>query len=109
MAGASEFLEELIELIGEAAMIRLAEEFGGTRLYVPAAMGPAAPIARAVGMEAAARLAAQYSPDKIKVPLARELRASHYHASGLSYARIAVRLGMTETGVEKLMRRLRGS
>lgn len=64
-------------------------------------------IAHAIGLEAARKLGAQFAPDVIKVPLCRELRARHFRAQRLSNAEIALKLGMTKTGVELLFKRAR--
>ncbi len=97
---------ELVALIGEKALVRLAEAFGGTRLYVPANMPADHAIVRAIGVDAAGRLSERLAPDVVRVPLAKDLRARHYRAAGRSNAQIASALGMTETGVEKLFRRM---
>jgi hypothetical protein len=98
---------ELVELIGEAALVRLAEAFGGTRLYVPQSLTAKHAIVRAIGPDAARSLVERLAPDVIKVPLARELRARHYRAENLSDRDIARKLGITESGVEKLFARVR--
>ena len=97
---------ELQELIGEEALVRLAEAFGGTRLFVPVKITARHEIAKAVGLDAAKTLSARLAPDVIRVPLARELRARHYRAAKLSNAQIARKLGITETGVDKLFARV---
>ncbi len=97
---------ELATLIGEDAFVRLAEAFGGTRLYVPISINADHEIAKAVGLDAAERLVERLAPDVIKVPLARELRARHYRAAGHSNAQIARKIGITESGVEGLFRRM---
>lgn len=96
---------ELQALIGEAALVRLAEAFGGTRLYIPTTMYADHDIAQTIGMEAACRLSERLAPDYIRVPLAREARARQYRAEGKSNAQIARALGITETGVDKLFSR----
>ena len=97
---------ELEVLIGKEALVRLAEAFGGTRLFVPVKMTARHEIAKAVGIDAARKLSQRLAPDVVRVPLAREERAMHYRAAlGLSNAQIARRLGMTEGGVEKLFLR----
>lgn len=97
----------LVAAIGEAAMISLAEQFGGTRLYVPSRLGESHPIARAIGAEAAQALRTYVgAPGYVRVPLARDLRATKYRAEGLSNGRIAARLGLTEGGVLTLFNRL---
>ena len=97
---------ELQTLIGEEALIRLAEAFGGTRLYIPTKMGAKHAIARAIGLEAAQRMTARLAPDTIAVPLARDLRARHYVAQNRTAAEIARALGITERGVERLLVRI---
>lgn len=91
----------LIELLGAGGLVRLAEYKGGTRLYVPSA-GDGGALAGMIGAEAARALSARYGGDYIRVPLARELRARHYRAAGASNAEIARRLGMSESGVDRL-------
>jgi hypothetical protein len=100
---------ELEALIGTEALVHLAEAFGGTRLYVPAGMGAAHPIAEAIGLPAARKLSERLAPDTIRVPLAREQRARHYRAHGRSNGQIASALGMTEPGVNALFKRLDGA
>lgn len=97
---------ELVDVIGEAAMVSLASLFAGRRLYVPAQVKPDHAICRAIGIDAAKSLVEKYSGSTIRVPLARELRAKHLQSQGLSNAAIAGRLGLTEGGVRSLFKRL---
>lgn len=96
---------DLPSLIGEPALVRLAEAFGGTRLFVPTKMTDDHAIVAAIGLDAAFRLRDRLAPDYIRVPLARELRARHYRAQGLSNAQIARKLGVTEPGVNAMFKR----
>ncbi|RYG88969.1 MAG: hypothetical protein EON58_19615 [Alphaproteobacteria bacterium] len=50
-----------------------------------------------------------FSPSTIRVPLAREFRTKRYLADEASKARIAVRLGITEGGVDKIVAQLSAS
>lgn len=102
----SDLLGDLQGLLGDRAFIALTEAFGGTRLYVPPAIPAGHAIARAIGEQAADRLCRRMAPAVIRVPLARELRARHYRDAGQSFAEIAVKLGLTETGVQKLFDRM---
>lgn len=97
---------ELIALLGEQAFLTLTQAFGGRRLYVPNQIADDHEIARAIGLVAAHRLSERMSPAQIRVPLARELRAHHYRQAGMSNGEIATRLGLTETGVDKMFRRM---
>lgn len=112
---------ELLEILGEDVFIRLVEHHAGCRLFVPIKVATTRrfersgieiqrfhDLAREVGLEAAQLLSARYGGDYIRVPLARTARAKRYRLEGLSLAKIAVRLGVGETGVDKLFRRLRG-
>lgn len=97
---------DLYALLGEAAFIKLTEEFGGTRLYIPNSLSADHEIVSVIGSAAADKLSRRYARDIIRVPLAREIRARHYRANNLSNGRIARKLGLTETGVEKLFARM---
>lgn len=101
-----ELSNDLKLLLGEASFVALAQAFGGTRLYVPSNIPADHEITQAIGAEAADLLSRRYSPATIRVPLARNERASHYRALGMSNAAIARKLGMTETGVDKLFSRM---
>ena len=92
----------LLDLLGADDFVRLAEKRGGTRLFVPASGW--SDLAQIIGEDAARKLAARWGGDYIRVPLAREVRARHYRAHGASNAEIALKLGMTETGVNRLFK-----
>lgn len=83
-------------------LLALIEAHGGTRLYIPATPQRDGPVTQAVGIEAAARLAAAMGGDTIKVPLARHWRIRVLRErDGLSYAAIARAVGMTEGAVHR--------
>lgn len=96
--------ENLLALLGEEDFVRLVEWRGGTRLYVPSR--DVSTIAAELGDEAAQRLARAYSGATLAVPLARALRARKYRAAACSNAEIARKLGITESGVERLFKRM---
>lgn len=96
---------ELVNLLGRDGFVRLAEAYGGQRLYVP--LDPdGSDLARRLGAEIATKLSGRYGKSYLRVPLARELRARQYRERGMSNGDIASRLGMTETGVDKMMHRM---
>ncbi len=97
---------ELKGLLGDDGFVALAEAFGGTRLYVPHKVDADHEISRAVGLERALRLSRRFSPSELRVPLAREERAVHYRVHGLSNRQIARKLGITETGVDKMFAKM---
>lgn len=88
-------------------MIALAEAFGGTRLYVPKFMTTKHRIARAIGFDGAKRLWDTFGEGALTIPLLREERAVFYRSTGLSFAQIARKLGLTEKGVSAMFKRMR--
>ncbi|MBU0931324.1 MAG: hypothetical protein KJ585_04895 [Alphaproteobacteria bacterium] len=97
----------LADHLTEAEMVSLAEAFGGTRLYIPANAADDHEIVRVLGRDGFKKLSAVYSPDVIRVPLCRELRAMHYRRQGLANGKIATRLCITEPAVNKIFRRVK--
>ena len=97
---------DLLGLLGEEAYLKLCEEFGGTRVYVPKRLPDNNVLVAAIGMDAMRKLMDTYAPAAIRVPLAKAERARWYRAQGLSNARIGRKLGMTESGVEQLFGRM---
>lgn len=97
---------DLAAIVGDAAMVALADEFGGRRLYVPVRVGETHRIVRTIGMDAAQRLCDRCQFTVIRIPLARDLRAAHYRARGWSNAKIAKHLGLSENGVAGIFKRL---
>lgn len=97
---------DLVGVIGETAAVALVVLFAGTRLYVPGRVKDGHAITLAIGQDAAQSLCTSYGGTTIRIPLGRELRAKHYRDQGLSNARIAARLGLTEGGVRNLFKRV---
>lgn len=97
-------LLDLVELIGLAATLNLVERFGGLiQLYVPRDIEPGHPIAQAIGITAARKLAKEYGTDCLRnIPRCAEglrrirngeIRARHPNESA---AALALAYGLTE-------------
>lgn len=97
--------QHLRGILGDVAFVHFCQELGGTRVYIPYSLRDENEIVRAVGRDAANKLSRALAPATIRVPLARRERALHYRGEGLSNPQIARKLGITETGVEKLFDR----
>lgn len=97
---------QLTALLGPVAFIRLVEAYGGTRLFIPTD-GDDKELIVEIGEDAWMKLADRWGGFHIRVPLAKEFRARHYRAAGLSNAKIARKLGMTEPGVNQLFGRMK--
>lgn len=97
-------IARLAQLLGPEVAFRLAEQHGGTRVYVP--HRPAGTeLARLVGEDGAARMSERWPGEQIKVPVAREWRVVAYRCAGHSYDDIAVRLGIDIATVHRILQR----
>ncbi len=95
----------LLQILGEPDFVRLCQELGGTRVYIPYKCREKSDLTEAIGPEACERLSRALAPATIRVPLARRERALFYRAQKLSNGKIARKLGITETGVNKIFDR----
>lgn len=101
-----DLVAELLDTLGPDGFYALVEAHAGVRLYVPADPDRS-DLSESIGHEHAKRLSKVFPCGYIKVPLAREFRALRYRENGMSNRQIARRLGLTESGVEKLLKRAR--
>jgi hypothetical protein len=99
---------ELLKLCGPEAFLILVERFGGRRLFIARDKIDAAAF-RHLPPDVAEKLMRRFGGAYLRVPLARGLRARHYRTQGLSNGQICKRLGMTETGVDKMFAAMGGS
>ncbi|MBB4955578.1 DNA-binding NarL/FixJ family response regulator [Agrobacterium vitis] len=97
---------ELMARLSEDDFFALVEAYAGVRLYVPA--DPTrSELPETIGMNAALRLAKEWPGGYIRVPLARAFRVRRYVESGMTNRAVAKRLGLTESAVERLLKRVR--
>ena len=98
--------------IGEEAARRLAEAFGGRRLYVPKSPGEHHPITVAIGAPAAKVLAAEFggsSPIDVPMLSARKARIVELDAQGWTRAKIAREVHVTERRVYQVLEEVRNA
>lgn len=100
----------LTEAIGAEATLALIEARAGTRIYVQAETSgaprggrPPESLAGIVGAKAAAALAQSFGGCYIRVPSAKRWRAQVYWARGMTRAAIALKLGLGEDAVRKML------
>ena len=103
---ANEDTIDLYATLGEDGFFALVEAHAGVRLYVPSDP-ERSELPATIGVDAAYRLAKAIPGGYIRVPLAREFRARRYVDAEMSNREIAKRLGLTESGVERLLKRAR--
>lgn len=92
-------------ILGDDGYVLLTQALGGTRVYVAHKMRDDSDVVEAIGRDAADKLSRAMAPATIRVPLARRERALYWRSKGLSNAAIARKLGITETGVDKMFAR----
>ncbi len=106
-----ESLRDVVELIGLAATLNLVEHFGGLiALYVPREIEPDHPIAAAIGITAARKLAVHYGTDCLRnIPLCvaglRRIRDAEIRrrSPGESAASLAREFAITERHVWRIL------
>ena len=101
MSGDEARTQELLSILGEVDFVRLVEARGGLRLFVPHGV-----VIEDLGETISDKLRDRYAGSYLRVPLARAFRARLYRERGMSNAAIARKLGITETGVDKLFQRM---
>lgn len=96
-------LAEIASVIGDEATLRLAEHFGGTRIYVPQKIGAHHPIAVAIGMDAAKLLSEHFFGVRFDLPLRQGQREKVCRLKKdqprLTHAEIALKVGVNERSV----------
>ncbi len=104
-------LAEMAEVIPATDVLKLAERFGGTRLYFPwQPPGETSELARVLGVSAAQALSARYSGDVIEMPLAalafqtmRDREIDALGAKGESAGQLARRFKLTRRSVTRIL------
>ena len=103
---------DLVDVVGLPAALVIVQERGGIRLCVPVTATRDHWLAKAIGMEAFARLVEVYAREEIEIPRCvdamRALRAQEIAASDKSAAELARQHGYTERGIRKLKKRVSG-
>lgn len=97
--------DNMRRILGDDGLDRLAEAFGGRRLYVPAAPGPHHPITVAIGADLARKLGEAFHGVDIDIPMLPRTRAEirRLDALGWTRTRIARELRITERWVYKVL------
>lgn len=112
-AAVSPKLAEIADVIGLDDAIRLCEIWPGVRLFVPKNVGAKHPIALAIGLVAAEKLAKRYGGETIFVPKAEAWRRQQRNAQiveeysgGASGRELALKYGLHENYVYELIGKL---
>lgn len=62
-------LQQVAEALGIAVALRLAMDFGGREIYIPARVKEDHPLVKSLGLSAARKLIQLFSPGAIEIPL----------------------------------------
>ncbi|SFF05343.1 Mor transcription activator family protein [Nitrosomonas sp. Nm166] len=93
-------LQEMVELIGQAATLKLVAKYGGVRIYVPKVLGYDHPLVETVGMVEASALVARYQGEVLEIPRAVSLNVAQRNAAikqeyqDLSQRQLALKYGL---------------
>lgn len=103
-------LEDIREVLGEAAIARLLLAYAGMEIKIPQRVDSGHPLARAIGLDAASKLAEHASGLRIYIPAAaaraeRDLSIANARLAGDSVEEIARRHGLTARYVARILAR----
>ena len=109
-----EFLQEIVELIGFEATLRLVERFGGIRVWVPdrpRKLTEEHPLVIAVGIVAARKMCERFALEFLPIPKAtaairhaRNRQILHlYQVEGWTAARLARHFELTERQIYSIL------
>jgi len=115
---ANDALPAVLNIIQEAAvplvMRQVCKAFGGTTIYIPERLGPANKLVKAVGQEAARKIAEALSHGQVTIPLGPNASEKRIRAAireqlerGLSETATALLLGCHERTVRRERARMR--
>lgn len=103
-------LQEIAELIGLPEALKLADHYGGVRLYVPLTIPEGHVLAELVGMEAARKLSDRFGGmEHFDIPKARSVTVALRNRKireawpGLSQRQLALKYGLTERQVRVIL------
>ena len=106
-------LDEMTASLGPELADAVICEWGGTRLWVPRRIGPGHPVAAALGLDAARRLAAWCGGGPLQVPTGaardrarRDACIRRDRALGVTPAELALCYGLTEGRVYQILRQV---
>jgi hypothetical protein len=104
MAAITASIEELAPVVGADGARALMMAFAGRRIYVPKEIGEHHPIAAAVGLEKARKVAEYYQCTHLEFPIAAAKRRQvlDLAAQGLSDSAISARVWLTERRVRQV-------
>lgn len=97
---------QLRELIGDSEYLALVDAFAGRRIFIPQSAQASNLLTPVLSATAIETLSDHWCGLHLNIPLSREFRARHYRRQGMSNGAIAHRLGITESAVNRIFRRL---
>lgn len=104
-------LQDLLSVLGEDGLLRLLEQYGGVRLYMPRRMPPKHPLAQRLGWETAQALCQFACSGELRVPTGRHWRARARHAQihalraqGMSLRELARRFLLSERHICRVLK-----
>ena len=104
-------IRALAQQIGLAAIMKLIQRYGGTRLYLPKTFSPKYELPQLVGLIAARAIVGHFNDDRPHIPLASHAlqrarnRAICVQAGNISTSRLARQYGLHERSIYNILAR----
>jgi hypothetical protein len=104
-----ETLQEIVQLIGMVATLKLVGKYGGTRLYVPKRVLTGHPLAALIGRKAADTLADYFGGEVLEIPRALSANVAQRNVAikqeyrQLSQRQLALKYNLTERQVRNIV------
>lgn len=102
-----EWRERLRLGLGDEGYLALVENHGGTRLYVPRDRLRTSSLVDTLTIQHLTTLAGAFGGMYVRVPLDRDFMIEQYLKRGYSRQKIVRQLRVTESGYERMLKRLR--
>lgn len=101
--------QEVTQLIGQEAAVKLAAQYGGTRLYIPATIKPEHDLCQLLGQVAAQQLAEEFCGLTLEIPrdVDSQIRQRNKlimtdRAAGMTQRQLALKYRLTERTIRKI-------
>ena len=103
-------LEELVEVAGLQAVIRICRQFGGRPIYIPAQMTETHPVSLAIGYESAKELSRRHGGERLQIPpevralmLKRNAEIVAMYQSGAAISELAREFAVSRAWINRLL------
>lgn len=109
MGGYPGVFQEIAQLVGDEAAAKLAEQYGGVRLYIPGKLTAKHPLRELLGQEIAQQLCGEFAGLAVEIPRGNMSQIARRNslimadrAAGMSQRELAIKYHLTERTIRKI-------